>query len=123
MTPQPQQLVKQISCMIIVAVFMALSSSITLALGSPTVVTATSPGSQYSGNYDKHTLIATSVITYYMYLPIVQHDNNQLTNGDFETGDFTEWQTSQGSFSGRGSGLPQAVVSFDDSWRAHLGNP
>ncbi|MFQ5616053.1 MAG: hypothetical protein ACE5GO_06305 [Anaerolineales bacterium] len=64
----------------------------------------------------------TADTTWYLYFPLVQR-NDGIINGDFETGDLAGWETGKGPFSGHGSGLPQAVVSFDSSWRGQLGNP
>jgi hypothetical protein len=65
-----------------------------------------------------------------VYLPFAVRDYASLLNGDFEAGPLNEpgtvvgWQTFGGGFGGFGStGLPQQIVSFEESRRLLLGDP
>jgi hypothetical protein len=118
-----QRLVMQIGRVLLVTVCIILGSIMTLGASSPTSTIITLPDGQQIRNYNAHTLIATPTITHYLYFPLVQHADTQLANGDFETCDQTGWDTGQGPFAGHGSGLPQAVVSFEESCRARIGDP
>lgn len=118
-----RRLVKQTGRVLLVTVCIILGSIMTLGASSRTSTLITLPNGQQIRNYDAHTLIATPTITYYLYFPLVQHADTQLTNGDFETCDQTGWDASQGPFSGHGNGLPQAVVFFEDNCRARIGDP
>jgi len=55
-------------------------------------------------------------------LPIVLRDYRPLTNGDFEQGEIG-WTPGSGDFDGHGSGLPAAVLLFEGSQVARLGDP
>jgi len=55
-------------------------------------------------------------------LPIALRDYRPLTNGDFEQGEIG-WTPGSGDFDGHGSGLPAAVLLFEDSQVARLGDP
>ncbi|MEM7033679.1 MAG: hypothetical protein AAF629_29300 [Chloroflexota bacterium] len=55
-------------------------------------------------------------------LPMVVQTNSSLKNGDFDTGDFSQWTVGQGSFNGNGTGLPQTVVFSEDNWQALIGD-
>jgi hypothetical protein len=92
-------------------------------MGSLSPTASTSPSYPQGHNYGVNTLVATPTLTYYLYLPLVLRNFTPLINGDFETCGFTGWQRGQGPFSGRGSGLPQTVVSFEGSCRGRLGDP
>jgi hypothetical protein len=126
MAPDQRRLVKQIGRVLLVVVFVTLGSITTLGLGPPPLTTTTSPSPQQARNDHVPALTTTPTVTYSHYFPLIYHDYTPFfppINGDFETCDQTGWDTAQGSFAGHGSGLPQAVVSFEDSCRARIGDP
>jgi hypothetical protein len=63
------------------------------------------------------------MISHTYYFPIILKDFAYFTNGDFETNSFYGWNTERGPFQGHGSGLLQAVVTFENSKNARLGYP
>ncbi|MFQ5578161.1 MAG: right-handed parallel beta-helix repeat-containing protein [Anaerolineae bacterium] len=72
---------------------------------------------------DAYDLGADELPWFANYLPLVRRNHSHLINGDFEAGDFSGWNAGQSPFQGHGSGLPQAVLQFEGSLTARLGDP
>jgi hypothetical protein len=126
MVPDQWRWVKQIGRVLLVVVFVTLGSITTLGLGPPPPTTTTSPSPQQARNDHIPALTTTPTVTYSRYFPLIYHNYMPplpLINGNFATCDQTGWDTGQGPFAGHGSGLPQAVVSFEGSCRAQIGDP
>ncbi len=80
MTLEERRLVKRMGRVLLVAMFIAVGSVISLGFSNLSSSAAFSPGHQQENNFNANMLVATSALTYYLYLPIVHVTDNSGVN-------------------------------------------